>query len=428
MPPRILPLPFAVGHVLENGYRGERTLSLFVAIIVAGVFSVFGFPFRYYQCWYSWSQLGTPLGIALYLTLAGAGGGFLGWGAAQLGGARPTPNPALNGILYGVGGALALRADFRSRPRRSGAPNELRDTASILSTSMTWAANLLDDVAYRRALEWFGALSDPDLMKEARRICAHITTQPARIVPDKTKKWLLGEFVPAMESLTEPMNRDDGRTRLFTFCAKYCIEEHMPKIRRRLNSRPVNPTNGQALAGALSGGTAEGAPDDTAHGERWRSVLIQVAYWTGAVVGIALLGVGVAILIVIYGPKWTDETPVAKPPVIPTYRVADYQGVAGLHETPRPSPEEIAAPPYTVGPSTELDIVCQVSNGTLVNVVLVNYAGEKREKENDIWYRIAPNGLYIPVVYTTYPDGVENKLPPGAPYGTKIPECGDVPP
>ena len=122
-------------------------MSLFVAIIVAGIF---GFPFRYYQCWYSWSQLGTPLGIALYLTLAGAGGGFLGWGAAQLGGARPTSNPALNGILYGVGGALALRADFRSRPR-SGAQNELRDTASILSTSMTWAANLLDDVAYRRA-------------------------------------------------------------------------------------------------------------------------------------------------------------------------------------------------------------------------------------------------------------------------------------
>jgi len=194
----------------------------------------------------------------------------------------------------------------------------------------------------------------------------------------------------------------------------------MPKIRRRLNARSVNSTNDQALAGASSDGTAEGAPDDTAYDERRRWVLIQMVYWTGAVVGIALLGAGTAILIVIYGPKWTDETPVAKPPVIPAYRLADYQGIAGLHETPQPSPEEIATPPYTVDPSTELDIACQVSNGTLVNVVLVNYAGEKREKENDIWYGIAPNGLYIPAVYTTYPDGVENKLPPGTPYGTKI--------
>ncbi|MDQ4032325.1 MAG: hypothetical protein M3332_08680 [Actinomycetota bacterium] len=402
-------------------------MSLFVAIIVAGVFSVFGFPFRYYQCWYSWSHLGTPLGIAVYLALAGAGGGFLGWGAAQLGGAQPTPNPALNGILYGIGGALALRADFRSRPRRNRVPNELRDTASILSTSMTWAANLLDDVAYRRALEWYGALSDRDLMKEARRICAHITTQPARIIPDKAKKGLLGEFVPAMESLTKSMTRDDGRARLSTFCAKYCIEEHMPKIRQELNARPVT-TNGQALGDASSDGTTEGAPDDTAHGERRRPVLIQVAVWTGTVVGIALLGAGVAILIMIYGPKWTDETSVTKLPAIPTYRRADYQGVVGLHETPRPSPEEIGTPPYTVGPNTQLDIVCQVSNGTLVNVVLVTYAGEKREKENDIWYRIDPHGLYIPGVYTTYPDGVENKLPAGTPYGTKIPECVDVPP
>jgi hypothetical protein len=376
-------------------------LSLIVAIIIACVFSVFGFPFRYYQCWYSWSRLGTPLGIALYLTLAAGGGGFLGWGAAQLGGAQPTSNPALNGILYGIGGALALRADFRSRPRRSGAPNELRDTASILSTSMTWAANLLDDVSYRRASEWFGALLDADLMKEAHRISAHITTQPARIVSDKTKKALLGELVPAMESLTEPRNRDDGRARLFTFCAKYCIEEHISKIPRKPDAPPETPQ---------------------------RRRLIKVASWTGTVVGIALLGAAAAILIVIHGPRWTDEIPMAEPPVIPTYRSFSYQGVAGLHETPRPSAEEIATPPYTVGPSTELDIVCQVSNGTLVNVDLVNYAGEKREKENDIWYRIAPNGLYIPAVYTTYPDGVENKLPPGAPYGTEIPQCGNVPP
>jgi transcriptional regulator with XRE-family HTH domain len=203
------------------------------------------------------------------------------------------------------------------------------------------------------------------------------------------------------------------------------------QLRRELNARQANTPNGQVLRGAATGRAAHDARGDAAGDARRRSVLIRVALWVGAVAGALLLGA--VTVIVIYGPEETDQSPAAQSPAamlpsIPTYLHGDLQGVAGLYETPRPSLQEVANPPYTVGPTAELNIVCQVSNGTLMKAVFVNYAGAQREQESDIWYHIAPQDLYIPAIYTTYPDGVENKLPPGAPYGTEIPECRNVPP
>ena len=83
-------------------------MSLLTAILTATVFALFGFPFRYYQCWFSFSRLGTAAGTVMYLGLAGGVGGLLGWLAAYLSNAQPTPNAALNGLLYGIGGALAF--------------------------------------------------------------------------------------------------------------------------------------------------------------------------------------------------------------------------------------------------------------------------------------------------------------------------------
>src|SRR3712207_2157659 len=95
-------------------------MSLFTAIVTASVFALFGFPFRYYQCWFSFSRLGTVTGTLVYLGLAGGVGGLLGWLAAYLTHARPTPDPALNGLLYGATGALVLRAEFRTRSKETG--------------------------------------------------------------------------------------------------------------------------------------------------------------------------------------------------------------------------------------------------------------------------------------------------------------------
>jgi hypothetical protein len=61
-------------------------MSLFTAMMTASVFALFGFPFRHYQCWFSFSRSGTVTGMVVYLGLAGGVGGLLGWLAAQGGG------------------------------------------------------------------------------------------------------------------------------------------------------------------------------------------------------------------------------------------------------------------------------------------------------------------------------------------------------
>src|SRR3954447_17805979 len=138
-------------------------MSLLTAIVTATAFAVFEFPFRHYQCWFSFSKPGTAAGSAVYLAVAGAGGGVLGWGAAALSGATPTPNAAVNGLLYGVAGALALRADFAAKPRPDAAPDQTGPARSVLRTSITWTAALLDDMTYRRAEGWLISLTDVDL-------------------------------------------------------------------------------------------------------------------------------------------------------------------------------------------------------------------------------------------------------------------------
>src|SRR4051794_3467376 len=76
----------------------EIEMSLLAAIATATVFALFGFPFRYYQCWFSFSRVGTALGTVVYLALAGGGGGLLGWATAAVSHARPTSNELLNGL------------------------------------------------------------------------------------------------------------------------------------------------------------------------------------------------------------------------------------------------------------------------------------------------------------------------------------------
>src|SRR3954453_23122784 len=130
-------------------------MSLLAAIATATVFALFGFPFRYYQCLFSFSRAGTALGTLVYLALAGGGGGLLGWAAAAVSRARPTPNDLLNGVLFGVAGALALRADFRARSKNSLPPAEqFKDARSALTTSINWTADQLDDIMYRKAEIW----------------------------------------------------------------------------------------------------------------------------------------------------------------------------------------------------------------------------------------------------------------------------------
>ncbi|MDQ4033887.1 MAG: hypothetical protein M3332_17245, partial [Actinomycetota bacterium] len=126
----------------------------------------------------------------------------------------------------------------------------------------------------------------------------------------------------------------------------------------------------------------------------------------------------------VYNLEGTDPAgPGSPPPVIPTYINSEYRGEAGLYSTPHLSLTEInSPPPYRVG-SGRLEIVCQVSDGTVMKADLVNAAGVEREETNDIWYRVIPSNYYVPAVYTTFPFGVEKMTPPDTPSGTTIPEC-----
>jgi hypothetical protein len=216
-------------------------MSLLTAIVTATAFALFGFPFRYYQCWFSFSRLGTTLGTVLYLALAGGGGGLLGWAAAAVSHAHPTLIEPLNGVLYGFGGALALRADFRVRPKTgTSVGDQFKDARSALTTSINWTAEQLDDITYRRAEAWLTSLPDDQLIAEAWRIQAHIADRPTRLVNDKAKNEMLEKLVPAMEKVNQPAERSSGRAHLVTFCSSYYRNEHLPRsIQLAASSSPA---------------------------------------------------------------------------------------------------------------------------------------------------------------------------------------------
>lgn len=212
----------------ESGWGGH--VSLLTALVTASILALFGFPFRFYQCWFSFSRLGTGIGTLLYLVLAGGGGGLLGWGLALLSQARPTPSELLNGVLYGISGGLVLRADFRAGSRPAAGPrDQFRDARSALTSSINWTADQLDEITYRKAETWLSMMPDGDLLDEAWRIQAHIATQSSRRVTDKAKNEMFDKLVPAMEQVRVPADRKAGRAHLITFCATYYRSEHLPR-------------------------------------------------------------------------------------------------------------------------------------------------------------------------------------------------------
>lgn len=222
-------------------------MSLLAAIVTAVAFAVFGLPYRYYQCWFSFSKLGTVAGTLLYLLLAGGGGGALGWGLATLAKADPTSNEVLNGVLFGITGALALRADFAAGPR----PDTVRrdqygDARSALSWGIKWTTTLLDEVTARRAEAWLIGMPDHQLSEEALRVQADIRQQPSTLVTDRVKKQLFEMLVVNMEQLLNQDTRPAARAQLINFCARYYTERHLAKTpqvpaRRRARKRQTAP-------------------------------------------------------------------------------------------------------------------------------------------------------------------------------------------
>jgi hypothetical protein len=206
-------------------------VSLLTAIVTAAVTAVFGVPFRYYQCWLSWSWVGANLGLALYFGLAGGGGGFLAWLIAEAATVQPTGFPAANGILYGLVAGAALRVDISARPQKS-AQDHYREAASILTKCLSWTSSALDDVTSRRIERWLMHCPAGDLVDAALRVKAHIDQQPPAIITKSVKNTLFAKLVPAMEMLAKPEDdpeHAEGRHQLVMFCTAYFVKEHLPK-------------------------------------------------------------------------------------------------------------------------------------------------------------------------------------------------------
>ncbi len=209
--------------------------------------------------------------------------------------------------------------------------------------------------------------------------------------------------------------------------------EQWSQVRRELNARRTSTTNGQISASAPGGKAPESDLHDTADIPQ-RSELVPMGGPRSphpATFRVPLLVAGIVIILLtgaiaingLYGREGTDPAASDSPPTITAYISSQYQGEAGLYQTPLPSVAAINAAPLVVRPTEELKIVCQMSNGTLMSAPRVDANGVERVKENDIWYRVIPSDYYIPAVYTNWPDGVEGELPPGQPFGTRIPEC-----
>src|SRR4051794_12234593 len=128
-------------------------MSLFTAIVTATVFALFGLPYKYYQCWFSFSWVETVTGTVMYLSLAGGVGGLLGWLGAYL--AMPNPRRTwLSTVCFmappgpshcGPSSELARRRPHplrfshqQSAPaRRVRSAPLVRDSGQSLATSIT---------------------------------------------------------------------------------------------------------------------------------------------------------------------------------------------------------------------------------------------------------------------------------------------------
>ena len=130
-------------------------MSLLIAVATATALAAFGVPYRHFQCWVSRARFRAVAFVFLYFALAGVGGGLVGWGSAQLAGTQIPGQLEAQGLVFGLAGSLALRADFRSgKPgaaeRGRNRSPEIGNAASILGTSLRWTMTALDEISGAR--------------------------------------------------------------------------------------------------------------------------------------------------------------------------------------------------------------------------------------------------------------------------------------
>jgi hypothetical protein len=206
-------------------------MTLAAAMITSALLSAIGAPYSRWLCWFSWSRSGAMLGTAVFLAI-GAVAGVVGVASGQgLFKAQPTSNDFLDGVLYGLAGALAFRADLRIAQRRPStsarnAQGQLSGPLSVLSLGLQWVSDALDEWTRRRVEVWLSGLNPRHLSRLAFRVSSRISADLE--IPTSAKKTLQDSLVPAMEDLNnrDPQTSESGRQRLEGFLAQFIVDYH----------------------------------------------------------------------------------------------------------------------------------------------------------------------------------------------------------
>ena len=199
-------------------------MSLAVAMIVAAVFAMIGFPFNHLQAWISWGRWKTLGLLLVYVLTVAVGGGVIGWAIGSLARTQINPNEAVKGLFYGLIGSVLLRADFRSRRKP---PAEMRDAVSVLTSVIEWIRQALESIMERAIGDWVGEQSPESLEYHSFNALKGMqgTLDP------RQRRAQLELHTPAIEKIYSSNDRDqkDARANLMAFLRTYYVEQHLPR-------------------------------------------------------------------------------------------------------------------------------------------------------------------------------------------------------
>ena len=209
-------------------------MTLVLAVVAASIFALFARPFSDYTFWFSWSRPAFLAGVAAYFLIAGVGGGLLGWVLGAVSHAVPTTWPLVNGAIFGLVGALAIRVELKkaqTTPGRSGSstPEQLVPAVTLLNTGINWTFDMLDDLVARRMETWLKDLKDDELCKVGEDVAERIEAMSS--IDHAAKQTLFAKLVPTMEALAAANTEDvkkEPRWRLRAFAKKMYEEYRWP--------------------------------------------------------------------------------------------------------------------------------------------------------------------------------------------------------
>jgi hypothetical protein len=168
-------------------------MMIIVALFVAAVIGAAVFPYRRYRFWWKWSHPIFGLSLFVILVINGVFG-IIGVGIAEGAGWHPWHEAWRNGVSFAMLGLAVVRVRL---PGVDVDPPE--SSVHALKSVMRWTFGLLDEVAESTIRTALAELEDQEL----RQLVAYILTR--EVIPDTS----LDSQDRAIE--TDKMAKADGR-------------------------------------------------------------------------------------------------------------------------------------------------------------------------------------------------------------------------